>query len=88
MTVRGLFENLDELAFSFLTSQEEEKALAKEFVKFFGIWILVRFCVSGVECSELNFWLKFMSRPQVYIVVFVNFEAIWMLKNSKILGVG
>jgi hypothetical protein len=37
MTVRGLFENLDELAFSFLTSQEEEKALAKEFVKFFGI---------------------------------------------------
>jgi hypothetical protein len=37
---------------------------------------LVRFCISGVECSELNFWLKFMSRPQVYIVVIVNFEAI------------
>ena len=76
MTVRGLFEDLDELAFSLLTSQEEEKTLAKEFFQFFDIWILVRFCFSGVECSELNFWLKFMSRPQVYIVVFVNFYAI------------
>ncbi len=76
MTVRGLFEDLDELAFSFLTSQEEEKTLAKEFFQLFDIWILVRFCISGVECSELNFWLKFMSRPQVYIVVIVNFEAI------------
>ncbi len=76
MTVRGFFEDLDELAFSFLTSQEEEKALAEEFFKFFDIWILVRFCISGEECSELNFWLKFMSRPQVYIVVFINFEAI------------
>jgi hypothetical protein len=37
MTVRGLFENLDELAFSFLTSQEEEKALAEEFFQFFNI---------------------------------------------------
>jgi hypothetical protein len=37
MTVRGFFEDLDELAFSFLTSQEEEKALAEEFFKFFDI---------------------------------------------------
>jgi hypothetical protein len=37
MTVRGLFEDLDELAFSFLTSQEEEKTLAKEFFQLFDI---------------------------------------------------
>ncbi len=76
MAVRGIFQELNELAFGLLTSQEQQETLAKESLEFFDLWIFVRFSLRGVECSELNFRLKFLSGPQVYVVVVVNFHTI------------
>ena len=76
MAVRGIFEDLNELAFGLFTSQEEQETLAKESLELFDLWIFVRFFIPGVECSELNFRLKSLSGPQVYVVVVVNFHTI------------
>jgi hypothetical protein len=78
MAVRGIFQELNELAFGLLTSQEQQETLAKEPLELFDLWIFVGFFIPGVECSdsELNFRLKSLSGPQVYVVVVVNFHTI------------